>query len=63
MHLFCEWRGIGEGLIDVLVIHSAGKLDNALLIADMFLEYCKGFGVELYIAHNSVLQSADEIMN
>lgn len=45
---FCMWREIREKFIDVLIVHSAGKLQNAINIAGLFLEHC--------VARQAVLQ-------
>jgi hypothetical protein len=53
---------------DVLIIHSANDFKNsindlktAVNLATWILGYCKKYGVQLFIAHNDVLLSEDDI--
>lgn len=48
-------KGIRYGYIDVLIIHSANDLEEAMSIAEWLLPFCKSYGVSAYIAHNDLL--------
>jgi hypothetical protein len=46
---------------DILIIHSTGDLDSILLLTYWLIDYCKFYSVELYVAHNGSLISADDL--
>lgn len=41
--------------LDVLIIHSAGDLKEAISIAEWLFPHCKDYSVAAYIAHNDLL--------
>jgi len=47
--------------LDVLIMHSAGDLNSVLLLTYWLIDYCKFHSVELYVAHNGSLISADDL--
>jgi hypothetical protein len=54
-------RRIKNRELDILIVHSRGDLDSVLLITYCLLVYCEFYSVELYMAHNGSLISADDL--
>jgi len=52
---FSICKGIRCRYLDVLIIHSAGDLEEAISIAEWLFPHCKDYGVAAYIAHNDLL--------
>lgn len=59
---FCLWRGIREGFIDVLILHSVGDLKSTINLTYWLLQHCKILGVKLYIALDDALLTEEEFM-
>ncbi|MBP1920266.1 hypothetical protein [Youngiibacter multivorans] len=55
-------RRIKNRELDILIVHSGGNLDSVLLITYCLLVYCEFYSVQLYVAHNGLLLSEDDLV-
>lgn len=51
--------GIKHGNFDILMIHSAGDLSKALMMAEILFPFCQKYNVGVYIVHNDRLISEE----
>jgi hypothetical protein len=55
-------QGIRFRYLDILIIHSANDLEEALSVAELLLPLCKEYGVVVYVAHNDSFLSESDFM-
>jgi hypothetical protein len=51
--------GIKHRHIDILMIHSAGDLSQAFMMAEMLFPFCQKYNVDVFIVHNDGLISEE----